>query len=72
MATFTLTVNGKRSTMSVNPDTPLLYALRNDLLLNGPKFGCGLAQCGWTRHDRHRQDRARTGGRHRARTDRGR
>ena len=46
MAQYQLTVNGKRSTVSVEPDTPLLYVLRNDLGLNGPKFGCGLAQCG--------------------------
>ena len=46
MAQYQLTVNGKRSTVSVDPDTPLLYVLRNDLGLNGPKFGCGLAQCG--------------------------
>ena len=46
MARYQLTVNGKRSTVSVEPDTPLLYVLRNDLGLNGPKFGCGLAQCG--------------------------
>ena len=46
MATFTLRVNGEARTVSVEPDTPLLYVLRNDLELNGPKFGCGLAQCG--------------------------
>jgi aerobic-type carbon monoxide dehydrogenase small subunit (CoxS/CutS family) len=46
MAQYQLTVNGKRSSVSVEPDTPLLYVLRNDLGLNGPKFGCGLAQCG--------------------------
>ena len=47
MADFTLRVNGvTRSIASVEPDTPLLYILRNDLELNGPKFGCGLAQCG--------------------------
>ena len=47
MADFTLRVNGAtRSISSVEPDTPLLYILRNDLELNGPKFGCGLAQCG--------------------------
>ena len=46
MAQYQLTVNGKRSTVAVEPDTPLLYVLRNDLGLNGPKFGCGLAQCG--------------------------
>ena len=46
MATFTLRVNGETRTVTVEPDTPLLYVLRNDLELNGPKFGCGLAQCG--------------------------
>jgi len=47
MADFTLRVNGAtRKLPSVAPDTPLLYVLRNDLELNGPKFGCGLAQCG--------------------------
>ena len=45
MASFTLRVNGAAHTVSVDPDTPLLYILRNDLALNGPKFGCGLAQC---------------------------
>ena len=42
----TITVNGKRHEIAASPDTPLLYVLRNDLELNGPKFGCGLAQCG--------------------------
>ena len=46
MASFTLTVNGKAQTVEADPDTPLLYVLRNDLGLHGPKFGCGLAQCG--------------------------
>jgi nicotinate dehydrogenase subunit A len=46
MANFTLRVNGETRTVAVEPDTPLLYVLRNDLELNGPKFGCGLAQCG--------------------------
>ena len=46
MPSFTLRVNGETKAMSVEPDTPLLYVLRNDLELNGPKFGCGLAQCG--------------------------
>ena len=46
MATFALRVNGERRAVTVEPDTPLLYVLRNDLELNGPKFGCGLAQCG--------------------------
>jgi nicotinate dehydrogenase subunit A len=41
-----LRVNGRRETVTVSGDTPLLYVLRNDLRLNGPKFGCGLAQCG--------------------------
>jgi nicotinate dehydrogenase subunit A len=43
---ITLSVNGKSRTLDVEPDTPLLYVLRDDLGLNGPKFGCGLAQCG--------------------------
>src|SRR5262245_5673496 len=46
MADFKLQVNGATRTVSAEPDTPLLYILRNDLELNGPKFGCGLAQCG--------------------------
>jgi nicotinate dehydrogenase subunit A len=46
MASFTLRVNDRNATVDVEPDTPLLYVLRNDLELNGPKFGCGLAQCG--------------------------
>lgn len=37
-----LTVNGQSLRLDVAPDTPLLYVLRNDLQLNGPKFGCGL------------------------------
>ena len=43
---ITITVNGKQHSVDAAPDTPLLYALRNDLELNGAKFGCGLAQCG--------------------------
>ena len=39
-------VNGKQQTITTSPDTPLLYILRNTLNLNGPKFGCGLEQCG--------------------------
>ena len=42
----TLKVNGTARTVPAEPDTPLLYVLRNDLALNGAKFGCGLAQCG--------------------------
>jgi nicotinate dehydrogenase subunit A len=41
-----LKVNGARRSVPAEPDTPLLYVLRNDLALNGAKFGCGLAQCG--------------------------
>jgi nicotinate dehydrogenase subunit A len=41
-----ITVNGKRHEVQASPDTPLLYVLRNELELNGPKFGCGLGQCG--------------------------
>jgi nicotinate dehydrogenase subunit A len=41
-----LTVNGRSSEVDAAPDTPLLYVLRNDLELNGPKFGCGLGECG--------------------------
>ena len=46
MARISLRVNGKTQVVDVDPETPLLYVLRNDLQLNGPKFGCGLAQCG--------------------------
>ena len=47
MATRSLNVNGRTVSLSVDdPDTPLLYVLRNDLKLNGAKFGCGQAQCG--------------------------
>ncbi|HET9150015.1 MAG TPA: (2Fe-2S)-binding protein [Alphaproteobacteria bacterium] len=44
--TFTLHVNGETHRVQADPDMPLLYALRDDLALNNPKFGCGLAQCG--------------------------
>ena len=43
---FTLRVNGRARSARVEPDTPLLYVLRNDLKLNGAKFGCGQSQCG--------------------------
>src|ERR671914_1808911 len=46
MARISLRVNGKAHTVDVEPSTPLLYVLRNDLDLGGPKFGCGLGQCG--------------------------
>jgi nicotinate dehydrogenase subunit A len=46
MARVSLKVNGRTQAIEAEPDMPLLYALRNDLQLNGPKFGCGLAQCG--------------------------
>src|ERR1700730_17881263 len=42
---FTLDVNGQTHTVDADPDMPLLYALRNDVGLNNPHFGCGLAQC---------------------------
>jgi nicotinate dehydrogenase subunit A len=44
--TISLNVNGKAHQIEADPDMPLLYALRNDLGLNNPHFGCGLAQCG--------------------------
>jgi len=43
---ITLQVNGVSRTVDAEPDTPLLYVLRDDLALRGPRFGCGLAQCG--------------------------
>src|SRR5499433_3150668 len=46
MSNITLKVNGKTHTLDVDPSTPLLYILRNDLSLRGPRFGCGLGQCG--------------------------
>jgi len=46
MTTYRLQVNGKQHAVDTDPDTPLLYVLRNDLELNGAKFGCGLGQCG--------------------------
>ena len=46
MSEFKLTVNGQDHTVDVDPATPLLYILRNDLDLRGPRFGCGLGQCG--------------------------
>jgi aerobic-type carbon monoxide dehydrogenase small subunit (CoxS/CutS family) len=46
MSLITLKVNGKAHSVDVDPSTPLLYVLRNDLELQGPRFGCGLGQCG--------------------------
>ncbi len=46
MSAITLKVNGQIRTVDVDPSTPLLYVLSDDLQLNGPKFGCGLGQCG--------------------------
>ena len=43
---LTLNVNGRSHTLDIDPSTPLLYVLRNDLGLQGPRFGCGLGQCG--------------------------
>jgi aerobic-type carbon monoxide dehydrogenase small subunit (CoxS/CutS family) len=46
MPNVTLRVNGTTRTVDIDPSTPLLYILRNDLGLRGPRFGCGLGQCG--------------------------
>src|SRR5256885_1832283 len=46
MSPISFTVNGKRETVDVAPDTPLLWVLRDTLGLTGTKFGCGIAQCG--------------------------
>ncbi|ETF07137.1 (2Fe-2S)-binding protein [Pseudomonas moraviensis] len=46
MSQITLTVNGTAQALELEPDMPLLYALRNHLNLNGAKYGCGLGQCG--------------------------
>ena len=46
MSTIALTVNGRAHSLEVDPATPLLYVLSDDLALRGPKFGCGLGQCG--------------------------
>jgi aerobic-type carbon monoxide dehydrogenase small subunit (CoxS/CutS family) len=46
MSKITLKVNGRTHTLDIEPTTPLLYILRNDLGLQGPHFGCGLGQCG--------------------------
>ena len=43
---YRITVNGESHVVTTAPETPLLYVLRNDLGLNGPKFGCGQGQCG--------------------------
>jgi nicotinate dehydrogenase subunit A len=46
MSTITLKVNGQTHSIDADPSTPLLYVLSDDLALDGPKFGCGLGQCG--------------------------
>ena len=46
MATYRFTVDGKRVSLDAEPEMPLLYALRDQLKMNNPHFGCGLAQCG--------------------------
>jgi len=46
MSNIALKVNGRTHTLDIDPSTPLLYILRNDLNLQGPRFGCGLGQCG--------------------------
>src|SRR5438270_9241933 len=43
---LTLSVNGAKQVVSVAPETPLLFVLRNELNLTGPRLGCGMAQCG--------------------------
>jgi len=46
MAKISIDVNGRLRIVDIDPDVPLLYVLRNDLALNGPRFSCGLSQCG--------------------------
>jgi len=46
LVAITLTVNGKRHEVAADPETPLLYVLRNDLKLKGARYGCGIGQCG--------------------------
>jgi nicotinate dehydrogenase subunit A len=46
MAKLVIQVNGKYRSVQATPDTPLLYVLRNEFHLHGPRFGCGLSQCG--------------------------
>ena len=46
MSVISLTVNGRMHTVDIDPTTPLLYVLSDDLEMRGPKFGCGLSQCG--------------------------
>ena len=46
MSNLALNVNGRTHALDIDPSTPLLYVLRNDLGLQGPRFGCGLGQCG--------------------------
>ena len=46
MATYQLTVNGQRREVTVDPSTPLLWVLRDDLKMTGTKFGCGISACG--------------------------
>ena len=46
MSVIGLTVNGRMHTVDIDPTTPLLYVLSDDLEMRGPKFGCGLSQCG--------------------------
>ena len=46
MATYELTVNGEKRSVTADPGTPLLWILRDELKLTGTKYGCGIAQCG--------------------------
>ena len=56
--TITLHVNAASHEIDADPSTPLLYVLRNELALHGPKFGCGLGQCGATVSGYHLDGRA--------------
>lgn len=46
MEAITLNINGKNIALDIDPESPLLYALRNAMKLNGPKYGCGIERCG--------------------------
>ena len=46
MASYTLTINGRRHTVDVDADTPVLWVLRDNIGLTGTKFGCGIGECG--------------------------
>ena len=58
MAAFTLKINGQSHSVDVDPDTPLLWAIRDGAGLTGTKYGCGVAQCGACTVHRRRHSRA--------------